>query len=58
MLKRAYAFERRAEILDRSAYGQHYHVDCLNLVPAAFIHWNTRLLSQIAAKRTVANHLP
>ena len=57
-LKRAIAFARRGEIRDRSAEGQHHRMAGLNLVTAAIIHWNTRQLGQIVAKRTAAGQPP
>ena len=57
-LKRAIALGRRGEIRDRSAEGQHHRMAGLNLVAAAIIHWNTRQLGQVVAKRATSDNVP
>ncbi len=49
-LKRAINFNRRGEIHDRTAEGQHYRIAGMNLLAAIIIYWNTKKLGEIVTK--------
>ena len=57
-LKRAIVFNRRGEIRDRTAEGQHYRVAGLNLLAAVIIYWNTRHLGDVVASSTPRRQAP
>lgn len=57
-LKRAISFNRRGEIHDRTAEGQHHRMAALNLLAAVIIHWNTRQLGDIVTNFAAAGQPP
>lgn len=53
-LKRAINFNRRGEIRDRTAEGQHHRMAALNLLTAIIVHWNTQKIGDIVTELTAS----